>query len=43
MESKVREIYAEFNDKKKELEAQEANAEDIKLLKDLEKRILNKK
>jgi hypothetical protein len=41
MESYVREIYADFDTKRKQLEAQQADADDLKLLEDIEKRILN--
>jgi hypothetical protein len=41
MESHVREIYADFDTKRKQLEAQQADADDLKLLEDIEKRILN--
>ena len=40
MESHVREIYADFDTKRKHLEAQQADADDLKLLEDIEKRIL---
>lgn len=41
METHVREIYADFDTKRKHLEAQQADADDLKLLEDIEKRILN--
>ena len=41
MESHVREIYADFDTKRKQLEAQEADADDLKLLEDIEKRLLS--
>ena len=42
METHVREIYADFDTKRKQLEAQRADADDLKLLEDIEKRIINK-
>ena len=41
MEHHVREVYADFDTKRKQLEAQQADADDLKLLEDIEKRILN--
>ena len=41
MEHHVREVYADFDNKRKQLEAQQADADDLKLLEDIEKRILN--
>ena len=41
METYVREIYADFDTKRKHLEAQQADVDDLKLLEDIEKRILN--
>jgi len=41
MEHHVREIYADFDTKRKRLEAQQADVDDLKLLEDIEKRILN--
>ena len=42
MESHVREIYADFDTKRKQLEAQQADADDLKLLEEIERRIIDK-
>ena len=42
METHVREIYADFDTKRKQLDAQQADADDLKFLEDIEKRILNR-
>ena len=41
MESYARIVYATFDAKRKELEAQQADADDLKLLEDIERRLLN--
>lgn len=41
METHVRNVYADFDTKRKQLEAQQADADDLKFLEDIEKRILN--
>jgi hypothetical protein len=40
-EAKVKQVYDVFNARRKQLEAQEADAEDLKMLEDLEKGIIN--
>ena len=42
MESHVRDIYADFDTKRKQLEAQQADADDLKRLEDIERRIIDK-
>ena len=42
MESHVREIFADFDTKRKQLEAQQADADDLKLLEDIERKIIDK-
>ena len=42
METIVKEIYGKFDHKRKELEAKEADLEDIKSLEELEKKLRNK-
>lgn len=42
MESMVHKIYDEFNAKRKQIEANQADAEDLKLLEDIEKQIIGK-
>ena len=41
MESYARNVYATFDAKRKEIEAQQADADDLKLLEDIERRLLN--
>ena len=41
MESYARNVYATFDAKRKQLEAQQADADDLKLLEDIERRLLN--
>lgn len=41
MESHVRNIYDQFDTKRKQLEAQQADADDLKLLEDLERKIID--
>ncbi|MBR5640106.1 MAG: virulence RhuM family protein [Muribaculaceae bacterium] len=41
MESYARNVYASFDSKRKKLEAQQADADDLKLLEDIERRLLN--
>ena len=40
-EAMVKQVYDVFNERRKQLEAQEADAEDIKMLEDLEKSIIH--
>lgn len=40
MESYARNVYATFDAKRKQIEAQQADADDMKLLEDLERRII---
>ncbi len=40
MESYARNVYATFEAKRKQIEAQQADADDMKLLEDLERRII---
>ena len=42
METHVRDIYADFDTKRKQLEAQQADADDLKLLEDIERSIIEK-
>lgn len=42
MESYAKNVYASFDAKRKQQEAQQADADDLKLLEDLERRLLNK-
>ena len=41
MEKYVRVVYDKFNSKRKQIEAEEADAEDLKLLEDLQNKIKN--
>ena len=41
MESHAKSVYADFDKKRKQIEAQQADADDLKLLEDIERRIID--
>ena len=43
MEARVREVYAMFDTQRRQIEAQQADADDLKMLEDLERSLIENK